>query len=235
MTTINVEGQNVLDAWRAGAATVLEKKEVQNLITTITDPCALAPNWLVQHSPRRIRQENDDIRDVVDTIFPVALAKRFPNRQALFEAYLARHDRASRWRRNRGNWGTYFERLIRFPNDKPINQLETAINKLLNWPVRNTTGIVFHLSSPATDRPRTRGGPCWHFGEILWQAGEVLDFVVVYRNHDFLNKAFGNFIALGQLLAFVCQESGKTPGRLICHSVHAFNGGRVSDLEALST
>lgn len=233
MTSINVAGPNALEGWRAGAARILESGHVQNLITTIANPCVLEPDWLVDRSPRRIRRKNDDIRDVVDTIFPIDLARRFANRRALFESYLVRHDRASRWPRNRGRWGTYFERLIRFPGLRRINQLETAIEKLRSWPVRNTTGIVFHLSSPESDRPRTRGGPCWHFGELLWQPGDVLDLVAIYRNHDFLNKALGNFIALGQLLAFICRESGKEPGRLVCHSVHAFNGGRVSDLKSL--
>jgi hypothetical protein len=58
----------------------------------------------------------------------------------------------------------------------------------------------------------------------LWQPSGRLDLVVVYRNHDYFNKALGNFIALGQLLDFICVESNKEPGQLICHSVHAYFG-----------
>ncbi len=61
-----------------------------------------------------------------------------------------------------------------------------------------------------------------------------MDFVVVYRNHDFFNKALGNFIALGQLLKFIADASGKTAGRLICHSVHAYAGSRLSHLVTLA-
>jgi hypothetical protein len=50
----------------------------------------------------------------------------------------------------------------------------------------------------------------------------VLDLVAVYRNHDFLNKALGNFLGLGRLLNFIALEGGKRPGRVICHSVHAY-------------
>lgn len=62
----------------------------------------------------------------------------------------------------------------------------------------------------------------------------MLDLVVVYRNHDFFNKALGNFIALGQLLRFIAVESGKTPGNLICHSVHAYSPRPIKDLATLA-
>jgi hypothetical protein len=233
LSAINVTGTSALDAWRAGADVILNSGDTVNLITTIEDPCLLNPNWLSTYSPRRLSRNYDDVRDVADTIFPIDLATRFPKREELFENYLRRHDRASKWARNRGKWGTYFERLIRFPLATHVNQLDRAIDKLSTWPVRNTTGIVFHLSSPAFDAPRTRGGPCWQFGEILWRTADRLDFVVVYRNHDFLNKAFGNFVALGQLLNFICGQSGKQPGTLICHSVHAYNAGGARALRNL--
>jgi thymidylate synthase len=234
LTAINVGGQTVVDAWREGAALVLRSGEVGQLITTVESPCILDRAWLDDNSPRRLGRKHDDIRDVVDTIFPIDLAERYADdRQEFFDRYLRLHDRAKRWKRNRGTWGTYFERLIRFPLAESVNQLDRAIHKLSNWPVRNTTGIVFHLSSPAFDAPRTRGGPCWHFGELLWNHDGSLDLVAVYRNHDFMNKALGNFVALGQLLGFICRQSGKRPGTLICHSVHAYRGGTASALRTL--
>jgi hypothetical protein len=212
---------------------VLARHELNNLVTTIEDPCNMSAIWLRQFSPRRIRPQYDNIRDVVNTIFPIAIARRWPTRPEIYDRYLARHDRAARWQRNRSAWGSYFERLIRFPPS--VNQLDRAIEKLRQWQTRSTTGLVFHLASPAIDTPRTRGGPCWHFGEILWKHDDVLDLVVVYRNHDFFNKALGNFIGLGQLLKFICAEAGKQPGKLICHSVHAYSGGSLRDLKELAT
>ena len=235
MTAINVKGQTAVEAWREGVAEILRSGDVSQLMTRIENPCIFDEAWLKQYSPRRLGRNHDDIRDVIDTIFPVELAKRYiHDRRELFSRYLRIHDRARRWRRNRAAWGTYFERLIRFPHATNVNQLDRAIDKLLSWPVRNTTGIVFHLSSPAFDAPRTRGGPCWHFAEVLWNSDDRLDFVVVYRNHDFLNKALGNFIALGQLLGFICAESGKRPGSLICHSIHAYRGGGATALRTLA-
>lgn len=194
-----------------------------NLITQIQSPINLDDSWLQDYSPHATVRGADKIRDVIDTIFPIVLHDQFPRRVDFYNAYLERHYRAMKWPRNRARWGTYFERLISFGQRNGPNQLERVIEKLINWPQRNTTGLVFHLSSPALDTPRTRGGPCWHFGEIIWHQNNVIDLVVVYRNHDYFNKALGNFIGLGQLLNFIATESGKTAGKLICHSVHAYS------------
>lgn len=218
----SVEAQTALEAWQLGADRLLQEGgQVSNLMTTILDPCAEDPAWLTDHSPACFKAGGDDARDVANTLFPSKIADRSIDRADLYAQYLRRHDRTRRWRRGRNAWGTYFERLIRFPPTE-VNQLERVIEKLNNWPKRNTTGLVFHLSSPSVDAPRTRGGPCWHYGELLWNADGTLDLVAVYRNHDFFNKVLGNFVGLGRLLQFICAEGGKQPGRLVCHSVHAY-------------
>ncbi len=222
MTIPVVERPTALEAWRAGCSLLLDARgEVSNLITTVAQPCQAEGDWLKQHSPARIKAGADDVCDVANTLFPQRTCDRAATRLEFYACYLQVHDRARRWQRGRHAWGTYFERLIRFPPDG-VNQLERAIDKLSTWPQRNTTGLVFHLSSPAVDAPRTRGGPCWQFGEILWNADDSLDLVVVYRNHDFFNKVLGNFTGLGRLLRFICAASNKQPGKLICHSVHAY-------------
>ncbi|WP_157773851.1 hypothetical protein [Variovorax atrisoli] len=235
MTVHVLNEVTALDAWKAGASLLLrEHGEVCNLITTISEPCSIAQHWLEAHSPRAVKATADDSRDVANTLFPEKIYQRLADRSALYERYLAAHDRAHNWRSGRHAWGTYFERLVRFPPEG-VNQLERAIEKLNTWPQRNTTGLVFHLSSPTVDAPRTRGGPCWHFGEILWNADESLDLVVVYRNHDYFNKVLGNFVGLGHLLKFICEASGKTPGKLICHSVHAYFDCSRQQLRSLIT
>ena len=216
-----VESDSSVDAWKGGVNLLLSEGPQANLITTIRHPCKIDPAWLTERSPHRFRAGANNIRDVANTIFPLRLAARLPSRADLYSAYLKRHDRVRTWTRGRHVWGTYFERLIRFP-PTDVNQLERAIDKLRTWPRRNTTGLVFHLSSPVLDAPRTRGGPCWHYGELLWNADGTLDLVAVYRNHDFFNKVLGNFVGLGRLLDFISRESGKQPGRLISHSVHAY-------------
>lgn len=216
------QGDTAIEAWRAGCGLLLTSGgEISNLMTIIAQPCVVNDQWLVDHSPVRIKSGADNARDVANTLFPQKTCDRARDRQELYSLYLSAHDRARRWQRGRHAWGTYFERLVRFPPNG-VNQLERAIEKLNTWPQRNTTGLVFHLSSPVVDAPRTRGGPCWQFAEILWNADESLDLVVVYRNHDFFNKVLGNFVGLGRVLHFICRSTNKTPGKLVCHSVHAY-------------
>jgi hypothetical protein len=230
----DVEAADCLTAWQGGVLKIIEGHgKVTNLITEITFPCKVDPTWLVDYSPH-IVYGKERISDVIDTIFPTSLHERFPKRSDMYENYLVRHSRAMRWRRNRSRWGTYFARLIAFGREDKVNQLERVIDKLTRWQNRNTTGLVFHLSCATLDAPRTRGGPCWHFAEILWHPGDVIDLVVVYRNHDFFNKALGNFIALGQLLRFIADASGKTSGKLICHSVQAYSEVSMGYLKKLA-
>jgi thymidylate synthase len=216
-----VQGTTALQAWHAGCTLLLDRGDVCNLITTIDQPSRTRDEWLEQHSPARVKAGAADARDVANTLFPQRTYERATTRADFYARYLKIHDRAHGWQRGRHAWGTYFERLVRFPPDG-VNQLERAIEKLNTWPQRNTTGLVFHLSSPIVDAPRTRGGPCWQFAEILWNVDDSLDLVVVYRNHDFFNKVLGNFVGLGRLLQFICAASNKRPGKLVCHSVHAY-------------
>ncbi len=179
MTARNVIGTTALDAWRQGVQVILSKGDTYNLFTTVDQPTVFNSSWLHTHSLRQRGMKGDDLRDVIKTIFPYDLAPRFADRSDFYHQYLLRHDRAKAFKRNRGTWGTYFERLVRFPNHPETNQLETVIEKLQAWKARSGTSLVFHLSTPSRDRPRTRGGPCWQFGEIVWHPGDRLDLVVV--------------------------------------------------------
>lgn len=231
---IVVAGVDPLVAWRAGVdAIVANRGSVFHLFTTIEQPSVFSEAWITQHSPQHRFGRGDAVADVINTIFPMSLASRVASRDELYTRYTSVYLRAAKWKRNRSAWGTYFQRLTAFPPGG-VNQLERVIEKLNTWSVRNTTGLVFHLSSSSVDAPRTRGGPCWHYGQVIWHADNSLDLAVVYRNHDFFNKALGNFVGLGQLLAFIAKESGKTAGRLCCHSMHAYSDQSVKRLQELA-
>jgi hypothetical protein len=231
-----IGGANCLEAWREGVKLLRHHRgEIFNLLLTVDAPTNFDPQWTTEFNPCAVVDGADHIRDVINTIFPMKLASQFPSREQFYSEYMRRYDRGRRLPRNRSAWGTYFQRMIRFGESAlPTNQLERAIDKLATWNHRSTTALVFHPTSPALDAPRTRGGPCWQFGELLWRSGDVIDFVVVYRNHDYFNKALGNLIALGQMLGFICMSAQKTPGRLICHSVHAYHQSSDAQIAQLA-
>jgi hypothetical protein len=51
-----------------------------------------------------------------------------------------------------------------------------------------------------------------------------------YRNHYFVERAYGNYLGLGRLLVFIAHEAGLEPGRLLCVSGHAVLDGTTSEV-----
>lgn len=198
-----------------------------NIIVTITEPAQFDQAWLGRFDPRVEKPDGDWIRDVINTVFPQKTLQNSVNRHAFYQRYERAHGRS----RNK-RWGTYFSRLIAFGIQKE-NQLENVIRALNTWKNNPQAALTIHLSSPETDSLRPLGAPCWHYGEFLCPDRETIELVVVYRNHDYFNKALGNFIGLSRLLNFVCHETNRNPGKLVCHSVRAYYDANKSQLQRL--
>jgi hypothetical protein len=230
---VEVHEANSVEAWKAGARLILNGGEQTNLSVIIDMPMALPSPEYAARNPCSVAPGADDVFAVANTIFPATLASRATTKEELYTRYSAIMNRMRNRKGGFRAWGTYFERLTAFGTTR-TNQLDRVIAKLNSWPNVSKTGLVFHLSSPETDAPRTRGGPCWHFGELLCHTDGTIDLLAVYRNQDYFNKALGNFLGLANLLNFICQQSGHTPGKLICNAAHAFNGGTKAHLTTLA-
>jgi thymidylate synthase len=220
MPTI-ISAADEVEAWRSGVERLVASRgEIFHLVTEINKPGALQARGLHVYDGRNVPSGKDTVAGVATTICPYRFYPNSANRTAFY----ARSVAFLRRLRHRGllssNWGaTYFERLIAFQGRE--NQLETAIEKMNQWTRSSRTGLVFHLSAPTLDAPRTRGGPCLQFIELLWHKNGAVDLAAVYRNHDFIDKALGNFVGLADLQRFICSETGKQVGRLVCHSMRA--------------
>ena len=166
--------------------------------------------------PRTISPQMDRIRDVANTIFPARTWSNSPDRNAFYARYVKAHARG-----RRKSWGTYFGRFIGF-GVKGVNQLERVIEAHAKWPGSYKAAFVMHTSSSETDNLRRRGGPCLQYVQFCCPDARTMDLVAVYRNHDYCNKALGNFFGLSRLLRFVCGETGRTPGWVTCLSTHAY-------------
>jgi thymidylate synthase len=212
-----IDGPNCVEAWRnAVDLLLLNGPTATNVIVTINDPVHFDPTWFTRFDPRAVYPEADWIRNVANTVFPQKSLNNSADRHAFYERYLRGHHR-----RKTRRWGTYFERLVQF-GDKGENQVERVIVALNTWKNNPQAALTVHLSSADTDSLRPLGAPCWHFGEFLCPDRNTIELVAVYRNHDYFNKALGNFVALGRLLSFMCRETGRRPGKLVCHSVRAY-------------
>jgi thymidylate synthase len=221
--TIIVDSDNALQAWQEGCHQLCNSdSSIFNMVTTISQPSVFDESWLTDFNTKSFNAREASLIDVVNTIFPYRLRQRHPNRHEFYKAYIARHIRAKRMRPRSKRWGTYFERLISFGGNS-INQLEEIICTLEHRQRDYHASLVMHTSSAETDSLiKTIGNPCLQYLELLSEHPNSLSLLVVYRNHDYLNKAFGNFIGLSKLLEFICNEAGKQPGNLICHSAHAY-------------
>jgi thymidylate synthase len=226
-------GQDVVDAWKNASSLVIAnaKNRIRNLIVEIEDPVTFNHQWLQRYDPKSVGAK-DRLSVVAKVLFPFKGKRPTENR----EQFYARWNNALERNRSKKNlhasWGTYFGRLTAFNGTQ--NQLENMIRALSQWRIRPEAALVAHLSAPTLDPIKPIGSPCLQYLEVLWGRDETIDLVAIYRNHDFLNKALGNYIGLGQLLGFIARESGKTPGQLVCHSVRAYcdEPGRLKTLIA---
>ena len=84
------------------------------------------------------------------------------------------------------------------------------------------------LTGRPNDGMQPRGGPCClqtitlHV-EANEQRDHMLSACALYRNHDFFEKALGNYIGLGQLLEFLAESADLRVGSLHVISGHAYS------------
>jgi len=219
---------NGLDAWVEAARHLVAVKggEEVNIILEVASPTTFEHRWFESIDPREVSARGENPNNVSNTIFPLQTLRNSADRHDFYERYKRAHSRSHNKR-----WGTYFLRLIDFGETR-VNQLERAIGVLNNWKKEPGTAIVFHLSSPEVDRPRPLGSPCLQLIQLQVHGG-VIDMIVTYRNHDYFNKALPNLVGLGKLLGFICDSSGRHPGKLVCHSAHAYSSDGIANLRNL--
>ncbi len=229
-----INADTALEAWRQGASLLADGGDLFNLITTVTNPTTVDHSWFQDYNPDRFKAGIQSVSDVATTIFPYKYHSRGYSRPELYGRYVLVHERAKKIHKERGRrWGTYFDRMIRFGSNE-VNQLERLINALQTWRNNTKAALVIHISSADTDRPRPIGGPCLQYIELLCPDKDTVSLLAVYRNHDYFEKVLGNFVGLGQLLKFICEETNRNPGLLICHSAHAYFQSSKSNLKALA-
>lgn len=232
---IIIEEQNALLAWQRGCNLLLKETEVFNLVTVIAEPVFCDNRWYRDYNPKSVKHEVQNLSDVVTTIFPYKFVGRGLSRPQLYQRYQERHERARKIHQvTRSRWGTYFLRMISF-GEKNVNQLDDAIEGVRSWTRNHKAAMVIHTSSAETDSVRKHtGNPCLQYIELLCPDVNTISLMAVYRNHDYFEKALGNFIGLGQLLRFICQETGRNPGTLVCHSAHAYAESSKNKLKQLA-
>lgn len=209
------------------------KFSLSNLIIEITSPTNFTNlvYCLQNRNPWRINSKFDNMRQVINTIFPFRLESYFANRADFYDKYKGIYkDGKDR------KWGTYFQRFIMFgkhyDNFAP-NQLENIINSL-NGKSPQKYYTTLHTTAVNVDsNVRPLGGPCLQYVQFNKGINNELDLIAVYRNQDYFNKALGNFYGLAFLLDFVAKHTPFTAGTMTIHSIHAYSSQGKSRLKSL--
>lgn len=194
------------------------------------------------------------ISTVANTIFPSAFYRpgRDNARQRLYEL----HAKAQRMQQRMRDPENYFNRLVAYPvpGGEPFNQLEYVVDRLINqrkprkggrggalssaYEVGFTTpdGSDLRIQAPGQDR-NTMSFPCLsHISFTLER--DVLNLAALYRNQHFVTRAYGNYLGLARIGAFIAEEAGVELGEVLCLATHAdaqlqdFGKARVERLAA---
>ncbi len=151
----------------------------------------------------------------------------------LYEVYGQVYQRV---KKRQGDWGRYFERMIRRPTakGKDINPLADMIAKMTQHV--HGSGKTFRniyeltVSDPALDvpiyDPERDAGPvmnrqCLSFLSFKLDRENRVMLTALYRNHYYIERLLGNLIGLVRLMAFVGCEANVPVGPLTVISTHA--------------
>jgi len=214
-----IEGLSFQEVWLK-ACTMLSGRSwgCYNLIAYINNPTLF--NESIHNNVINYAKTNRILgpKDVAYTIFPFKQNKgsflRFFNR------YIHRF-----YPRIKTRWGTYFARMINYENNSGnINQLKNIIQKINKRKSVSKAAYTIIIQYPGMETTLKMGGPCLNYIAIQLAPGKPrkIGLLAVYRNHDFLERAYGNYWGLCLLLQFLAKKTHSKVGPITCISSHAY-------------
>jgi thymidylate synthase len=209
-----VDESNLSRAWAKAMLYVMDHsgKEILPLILSVTgfdENGIAAEDTAVRQALDEllIKKGEQNVETVAYTIFPQRLWKMSKgNRAQLFRMYLDAFPRYQAMNRN-NRYGLYFERLINYRKGETSNQLEWILSHN-NKGVRRSMyqASVFdperdHRSDPYLPFP------CLHTLSFV-PTKEGLIVNAFYATQKLFVKAYGNYLGIAQLGAFMAHEMG---------------------------
>lgn len=222
---IAIHGENFQKAW---AQVVLELRKhhwyAWNVVVQISNPLEIDEN---KHKIMETFAANKRLvgqNQVAYTIFPYKLYKG-QERNIFYEQYWRYYNAVKL--KSYARWGdTYFARMIRYNgNGIEVDQLGTIIDSINNRIKNNGASYVMVIPYPQKDIKRKMGAPCLNYITVqveLIDSVRYINLCAVYRNHNFRERAYGNYYGLGKLLEYIALETRSRVGVLTCVSSHAY-------------
>jgi hypothetical protein len=225
-----VNADTVSHAWVQAVATVgeLPGRHAFHLIVRIQRPQVELPIVRTMADKLLSDLRLDPVTTVANTLFPAALARLHPEPAHLAERYRRLYPRLRKFPANRG--GTYFGRLVELPSEQGnVDQLTDIVDKLRRSARGQKRKATYEAdcSNPSMavyrdtkDRRKTMGFPCLSFCSFQLDVDQV-HLVAHYRSQYLVQRAYGNYLALGQLLDYVATAAGLKTGQLTVIAGHA--------------
>lgn len=229
--------QSFQEAWIAAAKKLEQSNwEIHNLMVTIQNSTLFD-----KQLDRRFidfAEKNNLIKpkDVAYTIFPHNLYDIWcEDATKLFEEYNKKRGLYDRLRKrpHRG-WGTYFRRMTHYHLGvgNIENQLDNILKAINSRERISKAAYTIVIQKPGGETIRPLGGPCLNYLTIQLQSNpKKLGILALYRNHDFLERAYGNYWGLCNLIHFMATETDFYPGSLTCVSSHAYVAAKKRTLK----
>lgn len=260
MHTFAVEGPDVTRAWIA-ACNALDRRDNPSrtgfhTVVRIADPTADDSGFRAELDRVRAGQRHEPIETVANTLFPARLAAQCATHEKLTARYRAMYQRVRGFPGN--HRGTYFGRLVDYPapNGEGIDQLAKVIDRLRQQAAgkgamtaayeidivhpRDAEAAAGHGAAAtdalvhAPDRDNLfRGFPCLSHCSFQLDRSGAVHAVALYRYHYMFERAYGNYLGLGRLLAYIADRAGLRRGVLTVIAGHAQLDGPITRLRPL--
>ena len=238
---INIVSEDFQSAWLSVVRRLTRSNwELRNLIVQIKNPSAINQRVHEQVEHFALDQGLLSPKHVAYTIFPHRLYLDKGNATDLFAGYNRAGGLYARLQHRKPGWGTYFRRMTHYEGPAgTINQLENIITAMRERDRICKAAYTIIVQKPGGETVRPLGGPCLNYIAIQAERGGMdrplrLGMLSVYRNHDFLERAYGNYWGLCNLLAFLAREVRGIIGPLTCVSSHAYIDGKKRPLMTMA-
>lgn len=224
-----VDASDPFSAWSKVVDRLLASPERTVFYLTVRIANPLGRSRLVEHAYERYRRKNGlpSIAGVAATILPRSFYKFTcrSDRQELYARYPAYRVRAAKFFQRPVSF-SYFDRLTRWQPrgvPTPVNQIETFIERMREHKTKRTAWFYYPTIDPTRDLGKIMGGPCLSAVDLKYETDfNVLNLFAVYRDHDFAEKALGNYVGLTYLLEFLCEHTKSEVGVVVCTSTRAW-------------
>ncbi|MZP31301.1 hypothetical protein GTO91_16460 [Heliobacterium undosum] len=238
-----IEAEGFQDAWLQAVRLLRDSRWTHwNLVVHIRNPNAF--DGRLHEEVERFASDIDILspKAVAYTIFPYKLYAKYPAMDDFFEKYNGERGLYKRQYAGKpGAWGTYFRRMTHFETINTRgrsvveNQLKRIISAVQSNPRTVKAAYTMTICRPGGESVRPRGGPCLNYVAVQQEPGDPrrMGLLCVYRSHDFLERAYGNYWGLCQLLNFIAEQTGGQASWLTCVSSRAFVENHKEELSRL--